>query len=62
MSDIRFFDRKSATYQTEKVYGDSALKWAYGSTLGRGIVSLAANNGIVSKIYGAMQSSPFSKS
>lgn len=40
MEPIRYFNRHSQTMETEAVYGESSLRWAYGSPLGA--IALAA--------------------
>jgi phosphatidylserine decarboxylase len=52
MDDIHFFDRYSQTIKTEKVYGDRALKWTYGTIAGRVSLSLLVKRAIFSRWYG----------
>lgn len=52
MDDIRYFDRYSQSIETEKVYGDRALKWTYGSLAGRISLSLLVKRAIFSRWYG----------
>ena len=52
MDDIQFFDRYSQSVKTEKVYGDRALKWTYGSVLGRLSLSVLVKRTIFSRWYG----------
>ena len=54
--EIRFYHREKAKIELEKVYGDSAVKWLYGSTLGK-ILTPVICSAPISKIYGFMQSS-----
>lgn len=52
MDDIHFFDRYSQTIKTEKVYGDRALKWTYGTLAGRFALSVLVKRAIFSRWYG----------
>ncbi len=52
MDEILFFDRYSQSVQTEKVYGDQALRWTYGTAAGRLSLSLLVKRAIFSKWYG----------
>lgn len=56
--DIKFFNRENNELETEKVYGDKAIKWLYGSSLGHFLGGIAASAPI-SKFYGSMQGSKF---
>ena len=49
---IRFFNRKNGIMETEAVYGDAFLRWAYGSPLGRLTVALAIQRPVFSGFYG----------
>lgn len=53
---IRFFNRRSQTYEEEKIYGDAALRWAYYNPLGKLITKLIVKNPLVSKMYGWLMS------
>lgn len=55
-SEIKFWDRKSASYQTEKVYGAKAIELAYESRAGRLLTSHVLTTPLISKLYGASQS------
>ncbi|MCU0719895.1 MAG: phosphatidylserine decarboxylase [Pirellula sp.] len=52
MDDIRYFDRYSQTIRTEKVYGDRALKWTYGTLAGRISLSVLVKRAVFSRWYG----------
>lgn len=52
MDDIVYFDRYTQTLQTEKVYGDRALRWTYGTLAGRVALSLLVKRAIFSSWYG----------
>jgi phosphatidylserine decarboxylase len=52
MDDIHFFDRYSQTIKTEKVYGDRALKWTYGTLAGRVSLNVLVKRAIFSRWYG----------
>ncbi|MCU0712015.1 MAG: phosphatidylserine decarboxylase [Pirellula sp.] len=52
MDDIQFYDRYSQTIKTEKVYGDRALKWTYGSLAGKISLHLLVKRAVFSRWYG----------
>lgn len=52
MDEIQFFDRYSNSIQTEKVYGDRALRWTYGTVAGRISLSLLVKRALFSRWYG----------
>jgi phosphatidylserine decarboxylase len=52
MDEILFYDRYSKSIQTEKVYGDQALRWTYGTIAGRMSLSLLVKRAIFSRWYG----------
>ena len=49
---IRYFDRYTQTLQTEQIYGEKWLRWAYETAPGRLSVWLAARRAWFSKWYG----------
>lgn len=49
---IRYFDRYKQSVETEQIYGEKWLRWAYGTTTGRFTVWLAARRAWFSKWYG----------
>ena len=49
---IEFFDRYTSQTETEKVYGEGFLRWAYGNPLGRLTVTLAVKRAWFSRWYG----------
>ncbi|EQC44815.1 phosphatidylserine decarboxylase [Bacteriovorax sp. Seq25_V] len=57
---IQYFSRPNGQVETEKVYGDSGVKWLYES-LGGKILSPLLATAPISVIYGMMQSSSSSK-
>ncbi len=52
MDEIQFYNRYTKTIQTEKVYGDKALRWTYGTAAGRLSLSLLVKRAIFSRWYG----------
>lgn len=59
--EIRVWDRSRGATFIEKVYGDSALQWAYGTSLGRCLTRGIFSRAFVSQLYGAMQGSRWSQ-
>lgn len=55
---IEFHNRYTGKREWEKIYGDQMVRWLYQSTSGRPLGRLLALP-LLSKIYGAMQSSPW---
>ncbi len=60
-SPIVFWNRQTASYESEKVYGDASLRWAYQTTLGRKLTEWILSKAWISQLYGAYQSSGFSR-
>ncbi len=58
--DIKFYNRETKKIEIEKVYGDKAVKWLYGSNLGKFLSPLITSSAL-SHFYGLLQSSSFSK-
>lgn len=52
MDDILYFDRYQKKVLSEKVYGDKALRWTYGTAAGRLSLSLLVKRAIFSRWYG----------
>lgn len=61
MDDIVYFDRYRRQTCTEKVYGDKALRWTYGTLAGRVSLSLLIKRAIFSRWYGWRMDRPASK-
>ncbi|GAB4013172.1 MAG: phosphatidylserine decarboxylase [Bdellovibrio sp.] len=57
--EIRYYNRHTHQLETEKVYGDAAVKWLYQSGSGK-MLSKIITSAIVSKGYGWLQSRSFS--
>lgn len=58
MEPIRYFNRHSGKIETEKVYGESFLRWTYGNPLGKlSLHALVKRHGF-SKWYGKRMSKP----
>lgn len=49
---IKYFSRESGKIETEQVYGEGFLRWAYGNPLGRLTVQLAVKRAWFSRWYG----------
>jgi phosphatidylserine decarboxylase len=54
--DIQYFHRDHERLETEKVYGDKAVRWLYESGLGRTFSSVLVRRSI-SRLYGSLQDS-----
>lgn len=52
ISPIHFYNRYTQHLETEAVYGDGFLKWAYGNPLGRVSVDLIVKRAFFSHFYG----------
>jgi phosphatidylserine decarboxylase len=52
MSEIRFFNRLTGRMETEKVYGEGALKWIYGTRAGRLALHALVKRKVFSAWYG----------
>jgi phosphatidylserine decarboxylase len=52
MDEIVYFDRYTQRLQTEKVYGDRALRWTYGTPAGRVALGLLVKRAVFSRWYG----------
>jgi phosphatidylserine decarboxylase len=50
---IKYYNRKTKEYETEKVAGDKYLKWIYASPIGMGLLELLIKKKVFSKMYGA---------
>lgn len=59
--EIKYFNRENGNFEIEKVYGDKAVRWMYQSKMGRTLTNLLVKAPL-SVIYGAIQSSAWSKS
>lgn len=49
---IRYYHRAKKTVETEQVYGESWLRWTYGTNLGRFALNGLVKRAIVSRYYG----------
>ncbi len=58
--DIKYIDAESGETCLEKVYGEGAVRWLYGSLTGE-IANKIVTSKWVSKAYGALQSSAWSQ-
>ncbi len=58
---IQYFNRRSGRVETESVYGEGFLRWAYGNPLGRLSVQLAVKRAWFSRWYGWRMDQPASR-
>lgn len=58
---IQYFNRHSGRLETESVYGEGFLRWAYGNPLGRLSVQLAVKRAWFSRWYGWRMDRPASR-
>jgi len=58
---IRFFNRYTDEIEEEAIYGESFLRWAYGTPLGRASVWALARRPVFSKFYGWRMNRPASR-
>lgn len=58
---IIVFDRETGAYETEAVYGEGWLRWAYGNPVGRLSVWALAKRAWFSRWYGRRMASPASR-
>lgn len=58
---IKIYNRKTKTYEIEKVLGDKAIKWSYESPIGKGVTELILKRKVFSKVYGIYNDSSLSK-
>lgn len=58
---IQVYNRKTKTYEVEKVAGESYIKWSYESPLGKSFTELLLKKKLFSKIYGSYCDTTFSK-
>ncbi|MCL4108473.1 UNVERIFIED_CONTAM: hypothetical protein GTU68_046754 [Idotea baltica] len=61
MDDIVYFDRYRDEKCVEKVYGDKALKWTYGTIAGRISLNAVVKRALFSKWYGWSMDRPKTK-
>lgn len=62
MKDIQFYNRYSGQLETEQVYGESFLKWAYGNRLGKLALHSFVKRHAFSKWYGRRMDQPDTRS
>ncbi|MDR3607982.1 MAG: phosphatidylserine decarboxylase [Oligoflexia bacterium] len=58
---IQFWNRETRSVDTEKVLGEGAVRWLYGSRLGQKLVDSVLSRRFISEVYGLYQSSPASR-
>ncbi|MBC8062322.1 MAG: phosphatidylserine decarboxylase [Clostridiaceae bacterium] len=49
---IKFYNRRTKKYETEKVLGEKYLEWSYSSPIGMSLLNLLIKKKIFSKVYG----------
>lgn len=62
MKPIQFFNRYTAQVETEAVYGEGFLRWAYQNPLGRLALHALVKRALFSKWYGRRMQRPSSRS
>jgi len=62
VKEIKFYNRYTAQMETEQVYGEAFLKWAYGSPLGKLALHSLVKRPTFSRWYGKRMDQPDSKS
>lgn len=60
MEPIRYFNRQSGNIETEQVYGEAFLRWAYGTPIGRATLNTLVKRPFFSKFYGWRMDRPAS--
>lgn len=55
---ITFFNRYTGQMEQEKVLGEKALRWVYGTTLGQVSLHVLVKRAFFSRLLGAMKNSP----
>lgn len=58
---IHYYNRATSRIETEDVYGEGFLRWAYGNPLGRLTVALAVKRALFSRWYGWRMDQPSSR-
>ncbi len=61
MEEIRFFDRYTRQERVEKIYGDGALRWTYGTPLGKLALATVVKRSLFSRLYGWRMDRPKSR-
>lgn len=58
---IQIYNRKSKSYEIEKVAGEKSIKWSYESPLGKSLTELFIKKKLFTKLYGYFCDTKFSK-
>ena len=61
LQTIEFYNPETGSVETEAVYGERFLRWAYGNPVGRLAVELAVKRAFFSRWYGWRMDSPSSR-
>ncbi|MFM2198063.1 MAG: hypothetical protein RLZZ505_1495 [Verrucomicrobiota bacterium] len=62
VESIQYFNRHTGTHETEEIYGEASLRWAYGNPLGKLSLHAFVKRPAFSKWYGWRMSKPGSAS
>ena len=58
---VLFFNRYTNQIETEKIYGESSIRWIYNTPLGNLTLNALLKRACFSKLYGLLMSAPLSK-
>lgn len=58
---IHIYNRKTKTYEIEKIAGENYIKWSYDSPVGKSLTELLVKKKLFSKLYGTYCDTPLSK-
>ncbi len=58
---IKYFNRYTRRVETESIYGESSLRWIYGTPLGKLALHALAKRAVFSKFYGWLMNRPSSR-
>ncbi len=58
---VEFYDRKTGVLQTEKIFGEGALRWIYETHLGKAALHALIRRATFSRFYGRMMARPSSR-
>jgi len=62
VKEIKYYNRATGSMETEKVYGEAFLKWAYGNPLGKIALHSFVKRPFFSKWYGSRMDHPSTRS
>lgn len=58
---IQYYNRYTQTVETEEIYGERSIRWAYTTKTGNFLINFIAKTPLVSKAYGYLMDLPSSK-